>query len=1566
MKTLYFSLFFICCLFSIQAQNSSIADTNIVGRFISPDGRELARIKVPGKPPDNFRMPASNPTTTSVIIPDVPGYDWSFGCSPTSAAMMAGYYDRSGYPNIYTGPTNGGVAPMDNSSWGSVVINGETRKQCPISATRNGVDGRTSRGHVDDYWVVYNSMSPDPYITNGWTQHTYGDCTADFMYSNQYVYQTVDGGTSFIVDPNGLPVSVQAGWGYSDGLYGLTQFYVSRGYAVDRYYTQYLYGYSGNTLGFNFTQFKQEINAGRPVLIQLTGHTMIGFGYDEATTTIYLHDTWDYSMHSMTWGGTYGGMSQWGVCVLQLSGSPNIIPTVSTTALTCNGTITSTAGGIAYDGGDTITVRGLCWGTSHDPTVAGSKSIETGGEGSFSSTMSGLTPNTTYYVRAYATNTLGTGYGLEITFITQAANVMSNVTTTSISNINSTFATSGGTVTCDGGSAVTSRGVCWNTSTAPTTSNDKTVNGSGMGVFTSNITGLAGGTTYFARAYATSSAGTSYGNELSFSTISTASCSPLTINHQAGNVAPVNKTVTYGTVANIPGAPLRCWITSNLGSDHQATAVDDTTEASAGWYWQFNRKQGYKHNGSSRTPNTAWITSINESLDWEASNDPCNIELGCGWRVPTDSEWNNVDASGNWNNWDGPWNSPLKMHAAGMLEMGNGALSYRGVKGIYWSSKQQNATAGWILMFTSTSSYISSYPKTAGFPLRCIKNTDGTTTTPTVTSSLIINITQNTATSGGNVTSDGGCPVTTRGVCWSTSAGPTTSNSSLISGSGTGIFTANLTGLISNTLYYLRAFATNSNGTVYGNEISFVTFPSITTEAITGITQTTASTGGTIAVGGGATVTSRGVCWSTTIDPVVTGSHTLNGIGAGGFLSNITGLTAATLYYVRAYAVNGGGTAYGEQLSFMTSSPIQLISPNGGETWISGTNHTIIWNATNVVNVTIAYSTDNGANWTTIIPSTPATSGSYSWNVPNPNPNVISVTCKVKVTSTANTNAFDISDAAFTILNALKHAPVTYTDTIPAADNTSISVPVKVDKFRKITALSLRLDYNPSVLTYLGSANINGALSGLIVNNTSVSSTLSKVIISWSDLTPATLSDGSKLADLLFTHITGATGLTWNNTENSGQDCAYADSIGNPLTDIPTALFYTDGEVHTLTGWPLNGMFVYNNTANTPLDSLWIILRQNDIRIDSTQTTLSGAYSFTGKADGTYTLSARTNKAWSSVNATDAIKVQRHFAGLELLTEPVRLNAADVNLSNSINATDAIKIKRRFSGLDNSFMRGDWTFSKQVLGGDTIIINGAALIQNFYGLCVGDVNGSNVPAPGDWIDRKIEFTSEGTIEVTPGKVFELPVKARNDINVSAISLVIPYPEDLIEVQDVQISNGAPVFNLLPGQLRIAWSELQTINLKAGETLLTLKLRAKEDFSGDRTIELSPGMESELADELGETISLAELSSLTIKPLKQNGINDYGELISSCKVYPNPAKDYVTLEFQLNSAAEGSMKMLDIVGREIKAIPMQRFEKGNSRLVIQTKELLAGLYTLKLSFTFNGKQKDYLQKVIVSR
>jgi hypothetical protein len=236
-------------------------------------------------------------------------------------------------------------------------------------------------------------------------------------------------------------------------------------------------------------------------------------------------------------------------------------------------------------------------------------------------------------------------------------------------------------------------------------------------------TGLTCNTSYTRYVWAYNSCGNSETLVMSGSTMPCiATCGDsIIIIHVAGDVAPVNKTTTYSTVTNIPGEPAKCWITSNLGSDHQAVSVDDATEASAGWYWQFNRRQGYKHDGSTLTP--AWtITSISENSDWQTDNDPCKHELGTQWRLPTYTEWNNVDNTGGWTNWNGPWGSELKIHAVGYLDYNDGSLYGRGSGGYYWASKQNNSSNGWHLNFYSGFSSMNYSYKPYGFSVRCIRD----------------------------------------------------------------------------------------------------------------------------------------------------------------------------------------------------------------------------------------------------------------------------------------------------------------------------------------------------------------------------------------------------------------------------------------------------------------------------------------------------------------------------------------------------------------------------------------------------------------------------------------------------------------------------------------------------------------------------------------------------------------------------------------------------------------------------------------------------------------------------
>jgi len=352
----------------IPLNQYGIRSTNpyVVDRFVDENGKSIDKIIVPGSPhpPAGFvresvaNLLVPNIAAGTYTIINVPALKWVLGCSATSAAMMFGHYDNAGYPNMYTGPTNGGVFPMNNSVWGTHDFdNGDgAMALCPLSATRNGLDGRAIRGHVDDYWVKYGNSGDDPFIIGHWTEHIQGECTADYMGTNQDAFANSDGSTTFYNYTNGAPLyDYPDPDGSRDGCHGMKLFVESRGYTVQSNgnFNQYLLGssYCGTlghsicTDGFTFANFKAEIDAGRPVLIQVEGHTMLGYGYNDPST-IYIHDTWDYSDHSMTWGGTYSGMRHYGVTVLRLTNPVPVISSLSPASMT--------AGDAAF----TLTVHG--------------------------------------------------------------------------------------------------------------------------------------------------------------------------------------------------------------------------------------------------------------------------------------------------------------------------------------------------------------------------------------------------------------------------------------------------------------------------------------------------------------------------------------------------------------------------------------------------------------------------------------------------------------------------------------------------------------------------------------------------------------------------------------------------------------------------------------------------------------------------------------------------------------------------------------------------------------------------------------------------------------------------------------------------------------------------------------------------------------------------------------------------------------------------------------------------------------------------------------------------------
>jgi len=262
----------------------------------------------------------------AVMLSNVPTSDWTYGCSATSAGMMFGYYDRTGFWNMYTGPCNGGVAPA-----------ADLGGQCSIIATQNGFDGRITKGHVDDYWVSGGTAGPDPWEGNR-AEHTWADCTADYMGTNQWKWDflpwpngnnhndfNVDGSTALFTAgdceklydytpaaKHGLPQTALC--------HGLRLFAESRGYEVIENYTQKIFEVCAG--GFTFEDYMAEIDGGYPVMIQVEGHSMVGVGYESSDQTVYLHDTWGDYVASMIWGESYSEMDHVAVTVIHVTPEP--------------------------------------------------------------------------------------------------------------------------------------------------------------------------------------------------------------------------------------------------------------------------------------------------------------------------------------------------------------------------------------------------------------------------------------------------------------------------------------------------------------------------------------------------------------------------------------------------------------------------------------------------------------------------------------------------------------------------------------------------------------------------------------------------------------------------------------------------------------------------------------------------------------------------------------------------------------------------------------------------------------------------------------------------------------------------------------------------------------------------------------------------------------------------------------------------------------------------------------------------------------------------------------------
>jgi uncharacterized protein (TIGR02145 family) len=415
--------------------------------------------------------------------------------------------------------------------------------------------------------------------------------------------------------------------------------------------------------------------------------------------------------------------------------STGSVTNITITTATCSGNVTS-------DGKATVTARGVCWSTSENPTVANSKTTNGTGMGTYTSNITGLSPNTTYYVRAYATNSEGTAYGEQKTFTTNAQQATPSVTSGDVTNITTTTASCSGNVTSDGGSSVTVSGVCWSTSENPTVANSKTTDGADLGPYTSHITGLSPNTTYYVRAYATNAEGTAYGEEQrTFKTLPVSDIEYGSFtDSRDGNVY---KTVTIGE---------QVWMAENLAYLPSVVGPGTGSTSTAHYY-----VYGYDGTDVATAKATSNYTTYGVLYNWPAALTVCPD----GWHLPSDEEWTQLEEYliANGYNYDGTttrdkiaislasatgWNSSTDTGAIGNTNTAydayrnksgfsalpggyrylNGAFNDIGIQSTWWSSTEDDTGYAWGRGLFYDYSYVRMYhsSKAYGFSVRCLRD----------------------------------------------------------------------------------------------------------------------------------------------------------------------------------------------------------------------------------------------------------------------------------------------------------------------------------------------------------------------------------------------------------------------------------------------------------------------------------------------------------------------------------------------------------------------------------------------------------------------------------------------------------------------------------------------------------------------------------------------------------------------------------------------------------------------------------------------------------------------------
>ena len=620
-----------------------------------------------------------------------------------------------------------------------------------------------------------------------------------------------------------------------------------------------------------------------------------------------------------------------------LTGTTKVFTTISVLAATVanlkvekSGAVFNASAEITDDGGSDIKSVGFCYGLEPEPSTqnAGCKTITTKTDESgsfFSAVIEEFEPGKTYYVRAFVDCDLnGNGsstysYSEQLTFVSDAVAPLVTTNEVADADVLSETATVYASVTSDGGSEVTERGFVWSKKTGPTLENAESIkSGSGAGNFSATLTDLSIDTEYYLRAYAINAIGLTYGEEVTFKTKAGRPEVTLIAVGDVTNVsAKVSASVTDQGTAEVTE---RGAVWSTAANPTIANSKKIASEAGAGSYSvtiSENLAFGSTYYVRAYAINKNGVSYSNEEMTFQLRTDVALVTTG----NPTNVTSNSADCSGNVENDYGiavtergfVWSSTNK---SPNLDDGE-RKSCGGGTGEF--SRTINN------LMPNTLYYVNTYAiSEAGTAYGSVKTFTTLSQAPIV--ATVVNmeeISEDSAVVGGSIESDGGSAVTERGVLWGTSPNPQQSGRKVSVDINKDDYTTRLTNLERFTTYYVQAYAKNENGISYGNEMTFKTKmdrPAVTTASVSDVTAGSAKCGGNVTSAGGGSILERGVVLSKKESPTVNDIKIVCGEGLGAFSTEVTGLDASSVYYVRAYTVNEDWTVYGEQVSFMTDS----------------------------------------------------------------------------------------------------------------------------------------------------------------------------------------------------------------------------------------------------------------------------------------------------------------------------------------------------------------------------------------------------------------------------------------------------------------------------------------------------------------------------------------------------------------------------------------------------------------------------------------------------------------------